>query len=88
MRHIKLDKQDDQVKQFILSLPIDPDGSILELRGEPVLRVLPVIDKQLAVDKAKLKDAILRRRDASRRLNADWQAADQEVWEHIPETDE
>ncbi|MSR57974.1 MAG: hypothetical protein EXS05_09900 [Planctomycetaceae bacterium] len=81
VRHIKLDRQTAQVKQFVLSLPVDPDGSILELRGEPVFRVLPVIEREQAVDKAKLKAAILRRRDESRRLNDEWGAADREVWE-------
>ena len=82
VRHIKLDKQTAQVKRFVLSLPVDPDGSILELKGEPVLRVLPVIESEQAVDKAKLKAAILSRRDESRRLNDEWGAADREVWDH------
>ena len=81
MRHIKLDRQTPQVKQFVLSLPVDSEGSILELKGEPVLRVLPVIKREPAVDKAKLKVAILRRRNASRRLNDEWGAADREVWD-------
>ena len=82
MRHIKLDRQTAQVKQFVLSLPVDPKGSILELKGEPVLRVLPVIKPEPAVNKAKLKAAIIRRRDESRRLNDEWGAVDSEVWEH------
>lgn len=78
MRHIKLDDENAQIKQFVLSLPIDPDGSILELEGEPVLRVLPVAQKPV-VDKVKLKAAILRRRDESRRLNEDWEPSDRSV---------
>ena len=81
MRHIKLDRETLQVRQFVLSLPVEPDGSILELKGEPVLRVLPVIGQEQAVDNAKLKAAILNRRRESRRLNDEWQAADREVWE-------
>ncbi len=81
MRHIKLDKENAQIKQFVLSLPVDPDGSILELKGEPVLRVLPVKEEEQGFDHAKLKAAILRRRNESRRLNAGWEDADREVWE-------
>ena len=73
MRHINLDKEIAQIKRFVLSLPVDPDGSILELQGEPVLRVLPIVGP--VVDKAKLKAAILRRRGESRRLNQEWAAA-------------
>ena len=82
VRHIKLDRQTAQVKQFVLSLSIDPEGSILELKGEPVLRVLPVVEQVQAVDKAKLKAAILRRRDESRSLNDEWQAVDRDAWQH------
>ena len=81
VRHINLDTQNQQVKQFVLSLSVDRDGAILELKGEPVLRVLPVIEEEQAVDNAKLKAAILNRRGESRRLNDDWQAADRDVWE-------
>jgi hypothetical protein len=66
MRHIKLDDENSQIREFILSLPIDPDGSVLEFNGEPVLRLLPIGDERQAVDKVKLKAAILRRRDESR----------------------
>ena len=81
MRHIKLDRETPQIKHFVLSLPVEADGSILELKGEPVLRVMPVIEQEQAVDKAKLKAAILRRRNESRRLNDEWEAVDREVWE-------
>lgn len=81
-RHINLDRQTDQVKHFVLSLPVAPEGSILELKGEPVLRVLPVIEREQQVDRKKLKEAILHRRTESRRLNNDWEAADRGVWKH------
>ena len=79
MRHIKLDRENAYVKQFVLSLPVDPDGSILELKGEALLRVLPVIAHEQAVDMTKLKAAILKRRNESRRVHAKWEAADREV---------
>ena len=81
IRHIKLDRENAQIKRFVLSLRVDPGGSILELKGEPVLRVMPVIEHPQAVDKAKLKAAILHRRDESRRLNEEWGDADREAWE-------
>lgn len=80
MRHINLDRETPQVKHFVLSLPLEPDGSILELKGEAVLRVLPVIEHEQPVDQAKLKAAILHRRTESRRLNEEWEGTDREVW--------
>ncbi len=41
MIHISLDDQDDAIKGFFLSLPTDPRGSILELGGQAIVRVLP-----------------------------------------------
>lgn len=78
MKHINLDREDDRIKTFVRSLPVDPDGSLLELEGSPVLRVMPVEDAE--VDTERLKEAILRRRDASRAENEDWEAADRDVW--------
>jgi hypothetical protein len=79
--HIKLDRETSQIKHFVLSLPVQPEGSILELKGEPVLRILPVLVHGDAVDNAQLKTAILRRRTTSRRLNRAWEALDRTVWE-------
>lgn len=42
VNHISLDTENEVVKQFFLSLPGDPDGSVVELNGEAVARVLPV----------------------------------------------
>lgn len=42
MKLLSLDGQADAVKQFILSLSVDPDGSLLELEGRVLLQVLPV----------------------------------------------
>ena len=41
VNHISLDSQDESVKRFVLSLPSDPHGSILELNGQAVVCVLP-----------------------------------------------
>lgn len=76
MRHIDLDAQDEQVKQFVLSAQLDPEGFLLEVRGEPVARLLPI-----GVDRERVKEAILARRDESRALNEEWRDADREVWE-------
>ena len=86
MKHISLDREDDRIKEFVRSLPVEPDGSLLELRGKAVLRVLPATPE--TVDRAKLRAAILKRRDESRRLDAQWQAVDAEMWSRIPETRE
>lgn len=78
VKHINLDHEDDQIKRFVRSLPVDPDGSLLELEGEAVFRVLPVEEPQ--VDADQLKQAILHRRDASRAENAEWEDADDRMW--------
>lgn len=41
VNHIALDTQDEAVKRFVLSLPADPQGSVLELNGQAVVCVLP-----------------------------------------------
>lgn len=83
MKHIDLDTEDKQVQQFVLSLELDPEGSVLELHGKPVARVLPVVGG-ISYDREKIKAAILARRDESRHLNADWQQADRDTWESLP----
>lgn len=41
VHHIPLDRQDDAVKRFVLSLPVDPQGIVLELDGRAVAWVVP-----------------------------------------------
>jgi len=43
VNHIPLEKQDDAVKRFVLSLPVDPGGSVLELDGRAVAWVFPTV---------------------------------------------
>lgn len=78
MNHIKLDNENDQIKAFILSLPRDPDGSVLEIEGRQILRVFPLHEQ--AYDAELLKEAILRRRDESRAEMETWADADSDVW--------
>jgi hypothetical protein len=57
---------------------------------EPVVRAVEAVvetfreqlraQEKSSVDAAKLKAAILARRDASRSLNRDWESVDQETW--------
>jgi hypothetical protein len=42
MNHIDLNAQGEAVKEFFLSLPIDPEGSLVELNGLAVARVTPL----------------------------------------------
>jgi hypothetical protein len=42
MTHIDLNTQGDAVKQFFLSLPVDPDGAVLEVNGRAVARLVPI----------------------------------------------
>lgn len=41
MKHINLNGQDKSVRDFVLSVAADPDGSVLELDGRPVARMVP-----------------------------------------------
>jgi hypothetical protein len=41
VKHIRLDAEDDRVKQFFRTLPVDPRGSVLELEGRAVACLLP-----------------------------------------------
>jgi hypothetical protein len=42
VKHIDLNAQGEAVKQFFLSLPGDPEGSVVELNGYAVARVTPM----------------------------------------------
>lgn len=44
VNHIALEKQDDAVKRFVLSLPPDPHGAVLELEGRAVAFVVSAVD--------------------------------------------
>ncbi len=44
MKHIDLNSEREAVKDFFLSLPADPHGSLIELNGRALARVTPVND--------------------------------------------
>lgn len=87
VRHISLNTQDKLVREFLLSLNLDSNGTVLELNGEPMARVLPIVSQSQAVDREQLKAAILARREESRALNESWQDADRELQEQVPPAD-
>jgi hypothetical protein len=39
---INLDRQGEAVKQFFLSLPVDPEGAVVELNGQALAREVPI----------------------------------------------
>ncbi len=41
MNHVSLDGVDEAVREFVLAVAVDPAGSVLELNGRPVARVVP-----------------------------------------------
>jgi len=45
MKHVSLNGQEESVKRFILALAVEPEGSVLELDGRAVARMLPVSPK-------------------------------------------
>ena len=63
---------------------------------EPVVRAMEAVVETLreqfgaqekpSVDPAKVKAAILARRNASRALNQDWECVDRETWPAAPTT--
>src|SRR5437016_3638523 len=42
VKHIDLNAHGKAVKQFFLSLPVDPEGSVVELNGQAVAHVTPM----------------------------------------------
>ena len=47
VNHIALDKEDEAIKRFVLSLPVGANGAVLELDGRAVACVVPVIEEGL-----------------------------------------
>lgn len=41
-KRISVDNQSEEVKHFLLSLDLGPDGSILELEGKQLLHISPI----------------------------------------------
>ncbi len=78
-KHIDVDREKDDVKQFVRSLAATPSEVILDFDGQPQVSVTPV--SLTSVDDDKVKADILKRRDQSRRLNKDWENVDREVWD-------
>jgi hypothetical protein len=52
VQHIDLNAQGEAVKQFFLSLPVDPEGSVVEWNGRAVARVTPVNGARPSVGEA------------------------------------
>ncbi len=67
VKHVSLDREDKRVRDFARSFPVDPEGTVVELEGHPIFRVVPASSTE--IDPVKVKDAILNRRDASRASN-------------------
>jgi hypothetical protein len=45
VNHIALDKEDEAVKRFVLSLPVNANGSVLELEGRALACVVPIVEE-------------------------------------------
>ena len=43
MNHINLDGQEEAIKQFFLSLPAGPEGALVELNGQALACVVPIV---------------------------------------------
>jgi hypothetical protein len=42
VNHINLDGQGEAIKQFFLSLPVGPEGAVVELNGQALACVVPI----------------------------------------------
>lgn len=83
MKRVNVDKQNECIREFIHSLPVEKEGCVLIVNGKPLLKVVPITE--VSVNKEKLRKAILARRDESRRLNRDWEVVDEEIWRKLDE---
>jgi hypothetical protein len=52
VNRIALDKEDEAVKRFVLSLPVAANGSVLELEGRAVACVVPIIAEPVEANDA------------------------------------
>ncbi len=43
VNHIALDKEDEAIKRFVLSLPVGASGAVLELEGRALACVVPIV---------------------------------------------
>jgi hypothetical protein len=50
MKHIELNSQGEAVKQFFLSLPVDPEGSVIELNGRVFAHIFPAGENGNGID--------------------------------------
>jgi len=41
MTHVNIDRQPEAVKEFFKSLALSPEGSVVEMNGRPLARMLP-----------------------------------------------
>ncbi|HEV3021554.1 MAG TPA: hypothetical protein VGX76_03780 [Pirellulales bacterium] len=46
MKHIDLNAEGKDVQQFFLALPVDTEGSVVELNGRALARVTPIAGRQ------------------------------------------
>jgi hypothetical protein len=63
VNHIALEEQDEAVKRFILTLPVEPEASALELDGKAVAWVVPASAAASNGDNAWTKEKNARRCD-------------------------
>ncbi len=47
VNRIALDKEDEAIKRFVLSLPVGASGAVLELDGRAVACVVPIVEELL-----------------------------------------
>ena len=81
MKHLEITHQPEMVREFVLAIGAQADELIFENNGIPFARMTPI--SMTEVDKNLLTQAILARREESRRGNAEWEPLDLECWGRI-----
>src|SRR5437660_12930840 len=78
MKRVNVDKQSKEIQDFIQSLPVTHrEGCLLIVHGKPLMKV--VANADIPVDRKKRIEAIQAGREESRRLNREWETADEEL---------
>ena len=52
VNRVALDKEDEAIKRFVLSLPLAGNGSVLELEGRAVACLVPIVEEPIEANGA------------------------------------
>src|SRR5258708_35705808 len=86
MKQVNVDGQSKEIQDFIQNLPVTHrEGCLLIVHGKPLMKV--VANTDIPIDRRKRVEAIRAGREESRRLNQEWEAADEELEQKLMVTE-